>query len=113
MENIPNTPSHEELRIVRVTKILGKWEFLSEDVFNNETIKVNITGKIRMHFFEIPIEKIVYVIVQNSDIENARYIYSWRALVGKYRNIESPLQKQKRILKSKFVDLFGEYKMDW
>ena len=96
----------QELKIVRIKEDLGKGKYLTEDAFNEEKIIVKLSGKLRMHYVQIPIETFIYAIVTNLDTENARYIHTWKNTAS-LTNEETLLDKQREILDSQFIELYG------
>ncbi len=61
----------------------------------------------RINFFNIPEGTLAYVAISNSDKENATYIRTWRDAMSD-ENTETELDKQRRILDPKFIELFGK-----
>lgn len=100
-----------ELRIVKVIEDMGEGQFLSEDVFSQERIGIKLSGKQRMNL-KLPIEAVIYVSVRNSDKENARYIHTWRNPM-RLDNTETPLEKQRKKLDDKYIEIHGADKFDY
>lgn len=101
----------EELRIVKILEDVGQGKYISEDVFSQEKIGIQLTGKQRMHF-RLPIEAVVYVCIRNSDKDKAWYIYSWRNPM-RLDNTETPLEKQRPALDTLYIERFGADKFDY
>ena len=94
-----------ELRFVKVREDLGKGEYLAEDVFSEERIKIKLSGKQRMNFM-LPLGAVVYAVTGNQELENARFIYTWRDPF-RMDNTETFLEKQRKELDAKFIDQYG------
>jgi predicted ATP-dependent endonuclease of OLD family len=97
----------QELRIVKIKEDLGEGTYLSEDVFNKEELRIILSGKLRMNYYSIPVDKVVYACIVDSDTKNARYIYTWRDAMS-LDNTETRLDKQRKILDAKFIELYGK-----
>lgn len=97
----------QELRIVKIKENLGEGIYLSEDVFNKEEVRISLSGKLRMNYYSIPVNMVVYACVINLDREKGRYIYTWRDAMS-LDNTETILDKQRKILDAQFIELFGK-----
>jgi|AntRauTorckE5430_2_1112549.scaffolds.fasta_scaffold18840_3 hypothetical protein len=98
---------NQELRIVRITENLGKGKFVSIDVFNEDIIGVKLSVKLRLNFSNMPIDKIIYVVITNSDLNNTRFIYIWRDAMSSSNKITT-LDKQRKNLDEQFVEMYGK-----
>ncbi|MCG8329745.1 MAG: hypothetical protein MI974_18765 [Chitinophagales bacterium] len=103
-----------ELRIVKITEDLGKGSYVSEDVFSQERIVIILPGKLRMNYFKLPIESVIYAAVGYLDEKNVRgrYIYTWRDPMRE-DNTKTPLEKQRKELDAKYIELYGTDKFDY
>lgn len=103
-----------ELRIVKIIEESGKGDYISEDVFSQEQIKIILPGKQRMNYFRLPLESVIYAAVSYLDENNAqgRYIYTWRDPM-RIDNTETPLEKQRKVLDAKYIEIYGADKFDY
>lgn len=90
-----------DLKIVKVKENLGKGEYLAQDVFSQEKITIKLTGKQRMNYSKLGINTDVYISVQNSDFDNAKFI------IWKY-NTNVSIEKQKKELESRYLNLYSK-----
>ena len=102
------------LRIVKITEDLGKGNYISEDVFSQEKIQIVLSGKQRMNFHKLPIESVIYAAVGYVDENNTRgrYIHTWRDPM-RMDNAETPLEKQRKVLDAKYIEVYGADKFDY
>lgn len=98
------------LRILKITENLERGHYLATDVFSNEEVAVQLTGKQRMHF-ELPVDAEVYAVSGVNAMGRARYLYTWRDAM-RLDNTPTALDAQRKALDERYVQQFGQERFD-
>jgi len=50
-----------------VKENIGKGQYLVEDIFDKRIIQISLSGKLRMNYYELKIDKEIYVVYSSND----------------------------------------------
>ncbi len=62
------------LRKVKIVEVINHIEYEAQDVLNQESIKVEIKGKIRMNYILLPVGAVVFVVTTEDAPTSGRLI---------------------------------------